>query len=192
MRRLMLVGSWLALACVALFVAINIHEIGHVVVARVMGDSSATYHLYENSLDQRSIGHTSINDAALTADDLIAVYAAGVATTQILAVIAGALLRRLDGSNSKARPILISLIAACLLDAFFQALQGFRTSIPPSRFPTGVDAVDFAHLIETRIGVDSTLTTWCMLLLSLGWIALYLWVSRSSLHPSWSTDQAPT
>lgn len=181
MRKVGLVAIWLLLICAALAVMINIHEIGHVLIARISGDPTASYRLYFNGPNRSCIGCAFINYNTLTANDLIVVNAAGVVTTQLLAVLAAATLRYRSDLNKILERSLIALTGVCLLDAGYQAFQGFQTTIPPNRFPTDVDAADFAFLVGAKTNLDSRTVTIGLAVLTLAWITSFLATARQSV-----------
>ncbi len=114
----------------------------------------------------------------MTANDLIAVNAAGVMSTQLLAVCAAVILRYRSSLNKNVERSLLALIGTCLLDAGYQVFQGLQTSIPPNRFPTNVDAADFAFLVGTKTGLDSRTVTVGLAVLAFAWIAGFLVATR--------------
>jgi len=181
MRKFGLVALWVVLVCVALVVMINIHEIGHVLVARISGDSAASYHLYYSSPNRSCIGCAFVDYNDLTSNDLIAVNAAGVVTTQIVAVLAALTLRYRTNLHKISQRSLIALIGVCLLDAGYQTFQGFKTPIPPNQFPTNVDAADFALLLGAKTNLGSNTVMISLAVLTLAWIVTFLTTARHSM-----------
>ena len=176
-------GIWASLIACALVVMVTVHELGHVIAARILGDRSATFLLYDGSADGRCIGCTIIDVEALSDADLLVVSAAGVLATQSVALLAVVIWGRVGPSRPTIRRALATLVVSCALDGPYQAIQGFRTSIPPSRFPTGIDAVDLAHLVEDRTGIGSAVATWVLLVVSLAWLGVLATLGRRRVAP---------
>src|SRR6266851_3318331 len=68
------------------FLMINWHEIGHTVVARALGDSSAHYVLYSATATSSCVGCNVYDSAQLSDSANIIVNFGGVLFTQILAL----------------------------------------------------------------------------------------------------------
>ena len=162
-------AAWVLVVAGALIAMITLHEVGHVVAARLLGDSTATFRLVYRGPDGSCIGCSFVDVTALGDDELLVVSGAGVAATQALAVAGIAVIGRVDASRPALRRAVVAVTGLCPLDAPYQAIQGFRTSIPPQQFPTQIDAVDFSHLLGTRIGTDPRVVTWSLVILAVGW-----------------------
>ena len=173
--RLLTKGVLYVLAgLVALFVMINVHEIGHTVLARLLGDSRATYALYRLHPDGRlaCIGCNVYHEEALSWAGNVAVALGGVLFTQGWAW--GLLRYAQQGKGHRCGFFCKILIGVCGFDALFQGLQGLLADIGRQTGLMRVDMADFLWLLSEGTGLpDATLKVGfgLALLLYLGWFA---------------------
>lgn len=112
------------------------HECGHTVVAWLVGDPSARFHLVLHTARQSCIGCNRYDSAALDPVRNAVVNAAGVLATQLLAwgaVAAWPSRRRQGWQRWLLAEILFVTVAG---DLIFQVVQGFLAGVP-AREPVG-------------------------------------------------------
>jgi len=153
------------------FVMVNVHEIGHTILARLSGDSHATYALYRlnSNGDLSCIGCNVYDETALSWAGNVMVALGGVLFSQALAMLVLGL-----GGRRKFHwcwRFCQILVAVCALDAVFQVLQGILAHVSTQTNLTRVDLADFVWLVSGRTGVSAG-----VIKMALGIILIaYLW-----------------
>lgn len=130
------------------FLMINWHEIGHTVVARVLGDSSAHYVLYNSTATSSCAGCNLYNSARLSDSANIIVNFAGVLFTQILAWVAIVLMASRSARVIPSSMLWTVIVVSWLGDLVFQVAQGLATAVPVN-FPRGPEMsyTDFSAIL---------------------------------------------
>ncbi len=141
-----------AFAALALFLMLNVHEIGHTFFARLFGDGSARYALYHLRPDGglACIGCNHYDETALSFWGNLFVTLGGVIFSQILALISLWLGGRTV--NRPAKRFWGILAFVCLFDVVFQAAQGLAAHTAIQTSLTRVDIADFVWLVANRTG----------------------------------------
>ncbi len=141
-----------AFAALALFLMVNVHEIGHTFFARLFGDGSARYALYRLRPDGglACIGCNRYDETALSFWGNLFVTLGGVIFSQILALISLWLWGRTVSQPAKRFWGILALV--CLFDVFFQAAQGLAANTALQTSLTRVDIADFVWLAANRTG----------------------------------------
>jgi hypothetical protein len=122
-----------------LFVMVNVHEVGHTVFARLLGDDSAHYVLYQAQGNSACLGCNLYDSSRLGDGANVFVNLGGVAFTQLLCWTAIFLLA--SGQRTVVKPwMLLSAIAITWFgDVILQLVQGLEASIPQD-LPRGPDS----------------------------------------------------
>src|SRR2546426_7898883 len=115
---------------VFLFLMVNVHEVGHTVFARLLGDDSAHYVLYQAQGRNTCLGCNLYDSSRLGDVANVLVNFGGVVFTQLLSWIALVLLAGGERALIK-RWMLLSVIAITWCgDAILQLVQGVVANIP--------------------------------------------------------------
>lgn len=130
MRTAWRVVRLVVFAIVFMFLMINWHEIGHTVVARALGDSSAHYALYNSTATSSCAGCNLYNSAQLSDSANIIVNFAGVLFTQILAWVAILLMASGSARAIPSGMLWIVIVVSWLGDLIFQVAQGLAAAVP--------------------------------------------------------------
>lgn len=156
MRKIVYYSGMVLLALITLAIALNIHEIGHTIVAQLAGDHNATYFLYHHDPGKGTcIGCNIYDETSLSYFGNIAVTIGGVAVTQliVLALVTW-------GSRQKFRTLKrrIALLVAAIfaVDAPLQVLQALLANIAAQQSLTRVDLADTLYLLMQRISAPAT------------------------------------
>ena len=156
MHRVGYLAGMFLLAVIALVLALNLHEMGHTLVARLAGDSDAKYFLYRHDPNLGScIGCNLYDDKRLSYAGNIAVTVAGVMTTQTLALSLLVWGSRKRLHSAKRRVILLTAFVF-MLDMPLQALQALEANVARQQRLTRVDLADTLYLIKDRVPLSST------------------------------------
>jgi hypothetical protein len=122
-----------------LFVMVNAHEIGHTVFARLLGDDSAHYALYQAQGRSACMGCNLYDSSRLGDVANVLVNFGGVIFTQLICWIAILLLAGGERAVVK-RWILLSAIAITWSgDVILQLVQGLQADIPAA-LPRGPES----------------------------------------------------
>ena len=165
---------YIALLVVAsVFIMINVHEIGHTVFARLLGDGSASYALYRLHPDGsiRCIGCNAYNPHWLSFFGNVIVPLGGVIFSQGLALALLWYKRKVKGGAPCGRFCAV-LTVVCVSDAAFQVAQGLAANIGQQTGLTGVDIADFIWLVASHTHLGPVLLKAALaaaLLVYLGW-----------------------
>ncbi len=146
------------------FACINIHEIGHVVAARLLGASDATYALYTRTDVGFAIGYYVYDPSQISPLAAAVVTVAGLLFSQATAVILLAF-RGVWVRSWFKREVTAVAALVFFLDAPWQVWQGVVTNIHRHGGETGKDLVNFIYLINRELDINITL-------LKAGWLLL--------------------
>lgn len=139
-----------------LMLALNIHEIGHTLVAQLSGDHGARYFLYRHDAARGTCLGCNIYDASrLSYMGNVAVTVGGVVTTQLVAVALLVWSSRQKRYSLRRRT---SLVAAVIfsVDAPLQVFQAIIANVGTQRALTRVDLADTLYLVAQRIPASPT------------------------------------
>ncbi|RMG97562.1 MAG: hypothetical protein D6706_08370 [Chloroflexi bacterium] len=165
---------------VAFFLMLVLHELGHTIFARLLGDQTAVFYLYRRFENGGfCIGCNIYNAEALSSSALLLVSLAGLLFTQLIAI--GLLYLRRHAQNPSFLHQVTSIwLAVFVLDMPTQLLQIFQ--VDPARVNrlTNIDLVDTVYIIWQTTGFPVLLTRFVVL----GLGVLYLtWVIREARKP---------
>jgi len=146
------------------FACINIHEIGHVVAARLLGASDATYALYTRTDDGFAIGYYVYDSSQISPLAQAVVTVTGLLFSQATAVILLAF-RGVWIRDWFKRELTAVAAFVFFVDAPWQVWQGVVTNIHRQGGETGKDLVNFIYLINRELDIN-------IILLKAGWLLL--------------------
>jgi hypothetical protein len=145
---------YLAVFVLGMLVMVNVHEIGHTVFARLLGDPQATYILSGSMPDGGTCFGCNFYDSnKLSSTGNLAVSAAGVLFTQVFAAVF-LLLSRRKGWSAPLRNCIHILFFVFLFDLPFQVIQGLPADISAQTRLTWVDLRDFLYLLRWLSGLS--------------------------------------
>ena len=122
-----------------LIVMVNVHEIGHTAVARILGDDSAHYVLYQAHRQGGCLGCNLYDSSRLNDIANVIVNLGGVAFTQLLSWTAVLLLAGGERAMLK-RWMLLSVVGITWAgDLILQLSQGLQANIPET-LPRGPES----------------------------------------------------
>lgn len=146
-RRLREIPLLTAVAIVSAVLIVIVHEIGHTIAARLLGDSAATFTLFERTATSTCIGCNEFDPQALSALGRLLVSIAGVAATLICAIVLLGVLRQVAGHTWLRNALRVAL-ALFVADLPFQWVQAWWRWEPGRRYPTNVDFEDTVLLAQ--------------------------------------------
>jgi hypothetical protein len=143
-----------------LFVMVNVHELGHTVIARLLGDGSAHYVLYQDQGTSSCMGCNLYDSSRLGDVANILVNFGGVIFTQLLGWSAILLLTSGRRAILSRWMLLTAIVITWLGDVVLQLVQGLQTSVPQS-LPRGPDRTYTDYLavvwfMRNQTGADAS------------------------------------
>lgn len=130
---------------VALLVMVNLHEIGHTLAARLLGDPQSHYVLYQSEGYHTCLGCNFFDASRLSEAGILVVSASGLGITQV-----GVLLL-LQLHAWARRPVLRRILGAStlvfLIDLPLQVGQGVFRYTPAQHALSNVDLADVIYLL---------------------------------------------
>ena len=130
MRRVSRILRAVLFTVVFTFIMVNWHEIGHTVVARILGDTSARYALYQATSHNTCAGCNLYNSATLSDSANIVVNSGGVLFTQLLAWAAILLMAFAPARIAPGWTLWIVIAITWLGDFVYQLVQGLTNGVP--------------------------------------------------------------
>jgi hypothetical protein len=174
-----------AFGLVFLFVMGNVHEIGHTVFARLLGDDSAHYLLYQAQGRSTCLGCNLYDSSRLGDAANILVNFGGVIFTQLLCWIAIVLLAVGERGVLRRWWLLTGVVITWLGDVILQLAQGLATTVPQNlpRGPesTYTDYQAVVWFVRDQTGVAASDLKAVLLLATIGYSTVLLLATRWAL-----------
>ena len=168
-----------------LFVMVNAHEIGHTVFARLLGDDSAHYALYQAQGRSACMGCNLYDSSRLGDVANVLVNFGGVIFTQLICWIAILLLAGGERAVVKRWMLLSAIAITWLGDVILQLVQGLQADIPAAlpRGPesTYTDYQAIVWFIRNQTGAAVSDLKAILLLATLGYSGLLFVATRWAL-----------
>ena len=168
-----------------LFVMVNFHEVGHTVFARLLGDDSAHYVLYETQGTSTCLGCNLYDSSRLGDAANVLVNFGGVIFTQLLCWTAILLLASGARAMFKRWMLQTAIVITWLGDLILQLVQGLQASVPqvlprgPEMTYTDYQAV--VWFVRDQTGVAASDLKAALLVATIGYSALLLLATRWAL-----------
>lgn len=160
--RLRRIGIIVITALIGLFVALNIHELGHTALAWLAGDHNASYEL---RCEPAGFGCNHFDATGMSTPWKIAVTLGGVLITQIVTWSLLVLRRR---AGQRWRPVLTPLVAVFAIDPVLQFVQAALTPLPEY----DLTKVDFTAA-ATLLGWSQSFSLGVFVVGALGYVAVW-------------------
>ena len=146
-----------------LFIALNVHEVGHTAVAWLAGDHHASYQLH---CEPAGFGCNHFSATGMGTAAKVAVTLGGVVITQLI-TWSLLLLRRRAGQRW--RVLLTPLLAVFAVDPLLQLVQGALTPLPEY----DLTKVDFTAC-ATLLGWSQSFSLGVFTVAALGYVAVWV------------------
>jgi hypothetical protein len=176
---------FLLFALAFLFVMVNIHEVGHTVFARILGDDSAHYVLYQAQGQSACMGCNLYDSSRLGDIANVLVNFGGVVFTQLLCWIAILLLAGGERAGLKRWMLLSAIGITWSGDLILQLVQGLQANVPETlpRGPeiTYTDYQAVMWFIRHQTGAAVSDLKAVLILATVGYSALLLVAIRWAL-----------
>jgi hypothetical protein len=159
-----------------------VHETGHTLLARLLGDPDSTFYLVRVGPGGRGLclGCNITDHGRLTPAGNLVVSVGGLLATQAVALLALLGRRYASGDWGLRRLVTAIALGFAFLDVPVQAIQGLLYDIERQTWPTGVDLVDAMLLISAATGVTQAVLKTILALLAVAYLAFVWWSYRRS------------
>jgi hypothetical protein len=154
------------------------HELGHTLLARLLGDPNAVFYLARFEAHSTCLGCTDYDVTRLSRGANMIVSLGGLLATQLIALIALFLLRLRRIHPILRRAFVFVALGFAFLDVPVQAVQGLLYDLNQQIFPTGVDLTDFMLLVQGTTGAGQLLLKGVLFLVAGLYLWLFLWIYR--------------
>lgn len=156
-------ATMVVVTLVGLFVALNVHELGHTAMAWLAGDHHASYEL---RCEPAGFGCNHFSAAGMATAAKVAVTLGGVAITQ---AVTWALLLLRGRADRRWRVLLTPLVAVFAVDPVLQLVQGALTPLPEY----DLTKVDFTAC-ATLLGWSQSFSLGVFAAAALGYLAVWV------------------
>ena len=144
---------------IVVFTMINVHELGHTLVARCCGDVSAYYRLFElRPNGSWCIGCNSYHAAGLPFGCRLLVPLGGLLATQFVAL----LLFYPAAKFSRFRWLWQLALGVFLLDAVVQVFHALIVPVQGMQAESGTDLADVVWLLAGRYSIEPLMLKWLL------------------------------
>ncbi len=172
-----------------------IHELGHTLLARLLGDPNSVFYLAKIEEHSACLGCNIYDQTKLTRGANLVVSLGGLLATQLVALTALFLLGLRPGKQLRRRILTVIAMGFAFLDVPVQVIQGLLYNLNQESFPTNVDLVDFMLLVQDRVGASQFLLKGAILLASILYLAGFVWFYEkakvlSSPSKDWTQSEA--
>ncbi len=150
MNRWKRISLIIGLAPIYLLAFVVVHEIGHTLLARLLGDPNSTFYLVRIGPGGKGLclGCNITDHTKLSAFGNLAVSLGGLLFTQIMALVALMMLGNTAPHTLRNRLLAAIALGFAFLDVPMQVLQGLLYNFERHTWPTGVDLMDTMLLIS--------------------------------------------
>jgi hypothetical protein len=178
MKRWKQVVLIVLLAPVFLLSFVVIHEVGHTVLARLLGDPDSVFYLARIDPDGEGacLGCNIYDHTKLSTLGNFVVSLGGLLFTQVAALVALFLLPRMPYRSGIRRLLAAVALGFAFLDVPVQVIQGLLYDLEQQTWPTNVDLTDAMLLLSRATGAPQVLLKGILSSLALAYL-VWLWSS---------------
>lgn len=157
-----------------------VHEVGHTILARLLGDPDSIFYLAKIDENNFCLGCNIYDPLKLSWGGNLIVSLGGLLATQAVALFT-LLLLRLRRGNDLSRSLLSTFaLAFAFLDVPLQVLQGLVYNLNSNTWPTNVDLMDFMLLVQGRIEGSQLLLKGILLTVAVIYLSGFLWAYKQN------------
>ena len=178
MRKLVRILLSLVLVPAILIAFVVVHELGHTVLSRVLGDPHSTFYLVKIEKHSACLGCNIYDQTKLSWSANLVVSLAGLMATQVVALAALWMLglRRVGGFL---RRLLAGIaLGFAFLDVMVQVTQGLLYDMSRHTWPTNVDLLDFMLLLQSKTAVSQSVLKGLLFAGSVAYLSGFVWLYR--------------
>jgi hypothetical protein len=180
MRKVAKIIFIILLIPVFLVAFIVIHELGHTILARLLGDPNAVFYLAKMDEDSTCLGCNIYDPAKLSWGANLVVSLGGLLATQLFALVALFRLRSGPANISWQRILSTVALGFAFLDVPLQVVQGLFYNLDRHSWPTNVDLMDFMLLLQAKLGASQLLLKGFLFIVTGIYLSAFVWVYKQS------------
>jgi hypothetical protein len=178
MRKVLVILLVILLVPVFLVTFTVVHELGHTILARILGDPESVFYLARFEAHSTCLGCNIYDPSRLSWAGNLVVSLGGLLATQLVALIALFLLRQPIEKRLYRQFLGTIAFGFAFLDVTVQVLQGLLYNLSHETFPTNVDLVDFMLLVQEKTGASQLLLKGLLLAVTILYLSWFIWFSR--------------
>jgi hypothetical protein len=163
------------LAPIFLLSFVVLHEVGHTVLARLLGDPDSVFYLVQIDPDGEGacLGCNIYDHTQLSPAGNFVVSLGGLLFTQATALVALFLIPKVT-MRSKARRFLSAIaLGFAFLDVPVQVIQGLLYDLEQNTFPTNVDLMDAMLLASRATGASQAVLKAILVVLAVAYLVIF-------------------
>jgi len=161
-----------------------VHEMGHTILARILGDPASTFYLAKIEEDSACLGCNIYDYTKLTSSENLLVSAGGLLATQIVAIMLLLFSKTVAGTAWITRLSGRLALGFAFLDITVQGIQGLLYNIEQHTWPTNVDPMDIMLLISAETGASQTPMKIALAGGAAAYLLAFTWLHRYWKNPS--------
>lgn len=161
-----------------------VHEMGHTILARILGDPSSTFYLTKIEESSACLGCNIYDHARLTSMENLLVSAGGWLATQIVAILLLVLSKTVAGKAWMTSLLGRLALAFAFLDVSVQGIQGLLYDIEQHSWPTNVDPMDIMLLISAQTGASQALMKIALAGGAAAYLLVFTWLYHHWKNPA--------
>jgi hypothetical protein len=184
MRRILNIILYILLIPVFLITFTVIHELGHTILARLLGDPDSVFYLARIEEHSACLGCNIYDPSKLSWGANLIVSLGGLFASQLAALTALFLLR-FRFENRFLRQILATIaLGFAFLDVPVQVIQGLIYNLNQQTFATNVDLVDAMLLIQEKLGASQLVLKGLLIILAMLYLFGFVFLYRLNRPPN--------
>jgi len=183
MQKILRSNLIMLLFWILLIAFIVVHELGHTILARLLGDPNSTFYLAKIGEDSACCGFTIYDTARLSWGGNLTVSLGGLLATQLVALIALFLLRLRRDNFLWRRTFSIIALGFAFLDVSVQIIQGLLYNLDHHVWPTNVDLMDVMLLLQPKVGASQILFKGLLLTIAVVYLSVFVWAYKQNRKP---------
>jgi hypothetical protein len=175
MRKVLIILLVILLIPAFLVTFVVIHELGHTILARLLGDPNSVFYLARIEEHSACLGCNIYDQTKLSWGANLVVSLGGLLATQFVALIALFFLGLRPGKPFRRRIMTVLALGFAFLDVPVQVIQGMLYNLNQESLPTNVDLVDFMLLVQEKVRASQILLKGAILLASILYLVGFVW-----------------
>jgi hypothetical protein len=169
-----------------------IHETGHTVLARLLGDPDSTFYLARINPGGRGLclGCNITDHTKISPLGNLVVSMSGLLFTQFTALMALVMMRYTRAKALSNRLLAAVALGFAFLDVPVQAIQGLLYNLERHTWPTGVDLMDAMLLISQATGAPPVILKTILAMMAMAYLFL-MWQAYKKIQSHLETKSLP-
>lgn len=184
MRKVLNVILIILLIPVFLVTFTVIHELGHTILARLLGDPNSVFYLAKIEENSACLGCNIYDPDKLSWGGNLVVSLGGLLATQLVALSALFIVQSRPTNRLWHRILSTIAVGFAFLDVPVQVIQGLLYDLDRHSWPTNVDLMDFMLLLQAMLGVSQGLFKGLLATTAIIYLSSFIWAYRRNRKPN--------